>query len=96
MVGDDLTAADYASAATSHVRDIGEKLNGLKVNELSVTQLGGQFCDHGFNERARVPAGALVDGDQVFTLDGPGIENAEQRVERATIVDAIPKILTLW
>jgi len=86
----------YAHAATLRARDITEKLNGLKVNGRSVTQLGEQLNDHGFNGRAWVPAGALVDGDQVFTLDWPGIENVEQRISRAAIADALPMVTALW
>jgi hypothetical protein len=72
------------------------QLNGLKVNGRSVTQRGEQFNDHGFNGRAWVPAGALVDGGQIFTLDWPDIKNVEQRIARATIVDALPKVTALW
>jgi hypothetical protein len=86
----------YAHAARSHARDIGEKLNGLKVNGRSVTQLGEQFNDHGFSGRAWVPAAALVDGDQILTLDWPGIKNAEHVIARATIADALPKVTALW
>jgi len=97
---DDLSDAEarqrYAHAATLHARDITEKLNGLRVNGRPVTQLGEQFCDHGFNGHAWVPAGALVDGDQILTLDWPGIENAEQQIARATIVDALPRVMALW
>ncbi len=96
VTGDDLSTADYASAAMLHARDISEKLNGLKVNGRSVTQLGEQFNDHGFNGRAWVPASALVDGDQVLTLDWPGLENAEQRIARKAIVDARPRVTALW
>lgn len=86
----------HASTAMLHARDMTEKLNGLRVNGRSVTQLGEQFNDHGFNGRAWVPAGALVDGDQILTLDWPGIETAEQRIRRATIVNALPRITALW
>jgi hypothetical protein len=96
VTGDDLTAADYASAATLHARDVAEKLNGLKVNGRSVTQLGESFNDHGFTGRAWVPAAALVDGDQILTLEWPGIGPAEKRIPRVTIVDALPKVKVLW
>jgi len=96
VTGDDLSNADHASAAMLHAWDISEKLNGLKVNGRPVTQLGEQFRDHGFNGRAWVPAGDLVVGDQVATLDWPGIENSEQQTARATIVDAAPQITALW
>lgn len=86
----------YASTAMLHARDITDKLNGLKMNGRPVTQLGEQFIDHGFNGRAWVPAGALVDGDQILTLDWPGIETAGQRIARATIVNALPRVTALW
>jgi len=94
--GDDLSAADRASASLLHVREIGEKLNGLKVNGRPVEQLGEQFHDHGFDGRAWVPASALVDSDQIVTLDWPGIENAEHRIARSALVDALPKVTALW
>jgi hypothetical protein len=97
---EDLSEAEgrrrQASAATLHARGITEKLNGLKVNGRPVTQLGEQFNDHGFDGRAWVPAEALVDGDQILTLDWPGIETAEQRITSATIANGRPKITALW
>ncbi len=97
---EDLSEAEarrrYAHKAVQHTRDITERLHGLKVNGRSVTQLGEQFNDHGFNGRSWVPAGALVDGDQIVPLDWPGIENAEQRIARATIVDSLPGVTSLW
>jgi hypothetical protein len=62
-----------------------------------VTTLGGDFNDRGaYNGRAWVPAGVLVNGDQVVTLDWPGIAPAEQRITRATIVEALPGVTALW
>jgi hypothetical protein len=31
----------------------------------------------------------------MFTLDWPAIENAEQRIARAAIVEAVPRVTTL-
>jgi hypothetical protein len=86
----------HASTAAPRARDIGEKLNGLQVNGRPVTQLGEDFNDHGFNGRAWVPAGVLIDGEQILTLDRPGIANAERRIGRAAIVDAMPRISAIW
>lgn len=94
--GDNLTRADYASATMLHLRDISEKLNGLKVNGRPVTQLGEQFHDHGFNGRAWVPAADMVDGDQVVTLDWPGFEAARHRIARTAIADALREVTALW
>jgi len=96
VTGDDLTRSDIARANMLHVRDIGEKLNGLKVNGWLVTQLGGDFNDHGYTGRAWVPAGVLVNGDQILSLDWPGIEQAEQRITRASIADAMGRVKVLW
>lgn len=96
VTGDDRSSGD-ASAATLYARDIIEKLQGLKVNGRPVTSLGGDFNDRGrYDGREWVPARVLVNGDQVFTLDWPGIANVERRIARASIVDAMPRITTLW
>jgi hypothetical protein len=75
---------------------IEERLRGLRINGRAVTLTGGEFLDHGSTWRAWVPASALVDGDQVVTLDWPGIEASERRIARETIVQALPNVTALW
>jgi len=86
----------HAHEAMLHMRDIGEKLHGLRVNGRSVTQLGQHFNDHGFDGRGWVSAGTLAVGDQVLTLDWAGIESDGRVVPRAAFVDALPQVTALW
>ena len=59
--------------------------------------LGGDSDDRGsYSGRAWVPAGVFLNGDQILTLDWPGIAGGEQRIARSTIVDAMPRVKALW
>jgi hypothetical protein len=95
-LGDALGRRRHAHAAMLHMRDLGQKLNGLQVNGRPVTQLVKQFNDHGFDGRAWVVARTLAVRDQTVTLDWPGIDGAPQVLPRAAFVDALPRVTTLW